>query len=239
MAIAANGPEHAESRNMAVRCSKCGEELLGAVNRCWKCGQAFAARPELDGSPPVRQGARLSAAEEPLEAVVLDDADEAARALVAGPKGSGVFFGQRPTTIEAAVPKKTPDPVGGAAQPQMPLAGLATAVRQAQPAAVSTADRIDAQRQGLMAMGGTVGSLVLACFALAIAPFRFEAALIALIGLAMGIWGLYSPRRRLAFAAMMLCCLAIGLGAYTGVRQLHIHIMKTRQPVIIEDGGAP
>src|SRR3954471_6203119 len=27
----------------AVRCSTCGEELLGAVNRCWRCGTAVVA----------------------------------------------------------------------------------------------------------------------------------------------------------------------------------------------------
>src|SRR6478672_8845126 len=39
---------------MAVRCSKCGEELLGPVNRCWKCGQQFTAQAESGGLPPVR-----------------------------------------------------------------------------------------------------------------------------------------------------------------------------------------
>ena len=39
---------------MAVRCSKCGEELLGPVNRCWKCGQQFSAQAETGGLPPVR-----------------------------------------------------------------------------------------------------------------------------------------------------------------------------------------
>src|SRR6185436_8707041 len=39
---------------MAVRCSKCGEELLGPVNRCWKCGQQFSAQAEIGGLPPVR-----------------------------------------------------------------------------------------------------------------------------------------------------------------------------------------
>src|SRR5437868_1140366 len=39
---------------MAVRCSKCGEELLGPVNRCWKCGQQFTAQAETGGLPPVR-----------------------------------------------------------------------------------------------------------------------------------------------------------------------------------------
>ncbi|PQO35360.1 hypothetical protein [Blastopirellula marina] len=39
---------------MATICSNCGEELIGAVNRCWRCGREF----ELDAladTPPVRR----------------------------------------------------------------------------------------------------------------------------------------------------------------------------------------
>lgn len=40
---------------MAVHCGKCGEELLGAVNRCWKCGTVY--QPQSGGAslPPVRR----------------------------------------------------------------------------------------------------------------------------------------------------------------------------------------
>src|SRR5436190_1837659 len=61
---------------MTVRCSKCGEELLGAVNRCWKCGQTFALRPEIDGRPPIRPELPPIGAE-PLEAIVLDETNVA------------------------------------------------------------------------------------------------------------------------------------------------------------------
>jgi hypothetical protein len=113
------------------------------------------------------------------------------------------------------------------------------ALQVAKPHPISTAERIDAKRKSLMAMGGTVGSLVLAIFSLALAAFRFEAALIAGIGLVMGIWGLYSPRRGLALIAMLLCWLGIGLGTYTGVRHLYLHILKNRPPVAAESIGNP
>jgi hypothetical protein len=100
-------------------------------------------------------------------------------------------------------------------------------------ATTSTADLIDAKRTSLTAMGGTVGSLVLGLFALVLALFRFEAALIALLGLVLGIWGLYSNKRGLALFAMLLCCLAIGLGSYTGAKQLYVYY-KNRQPVVDE-----
>ena len=37
---------------MPVHCATCGEELLGSVNRCWKCGNQFEALAE-DGLPPI------------------------------------------------------------------------------------------------------------------------------------------------------------------------------------------
>jgi len=189
---------------MTVRCSKCGEELMGAVNRCWKCGQMFAQRPEIDGRPPVRGDAIF---DEPLQAVVLGDEEQlAAQGSVA------------PSVALAAPAPLQPTP-------QSPIA--AQIQRHLR---TSTSDLIDAKRNSLMAMGGTVGSLVLGLFALALALFRFEAALIALLGLVLGIWGLYSPKRRLALAAMLLCCVAIGLGSYTGAKQLYVHI-KNLQPL--------
>ncbi len=40
---------------MSVRCSQCDEELFGAVNRCWRCGQRFAADLDSTKVPPVRR----------------------------------------------------------------------------------------------------------------------------------------------------------------------------------------
>ena len=50
---------------MAVLCGKCGEELLGAVNRCWRCGQVFGALPDEGGLPPVRRPPTKQHAETP------------------------------------------------------------------------------------------------------------------------------------------------------------------------------
>lgn len=45
---------------MSVVCDKCGEELMGAVNRCWKCGTTFA-HVEADDQPPIRRAPILAA----------------------------------------------------------------------------------------------------------------------------------------------------------------------------------
>ena len=142
--------------------------MLGAVNRCWKCGLAVAALP----------------AEEPLDAILLEE-------------GATAFAPLKTGSPFAAVP-------------------------------MATGERIDAQRAALTAMGGTVGAMILGLFALPVAYFRFEGALIALLGFVLGVWGLYSPRRRWALVALLLCCLAIGLASYTGARQVYVQLRKNQ-----------
>ena len=137
--------------------------------------------------------------------------------------------------VEAVVlDEDLPAGAGLAAGAPLPVAPTSPAAAQLRRlAATSTADLIDAKRTSLTAMGGTIGSLVLGLFALMLALFRFEAALIALLGLVLGIWGLYSNKRGLALFAMLLCCLAIGLGSYTGAKQLYVYY-KNRQPLVDE-----
>src|SRR5690349_689714 len=176
---------------MAVRCSKCGEELLGAVNRCWKCGQTFALHPEMDGTPPVRT--------EPAPA--------------SGQKGSGVFVGPGPPIQQSVIPTKTPDPltVAASSAPVVPPTVTTWTPRPLPPRRATTAEMIEARRAGQMAMGGTVASIVLGILAAGFSVLWPPAAIIAVLGLCMGIWGLYSPRRNWALIGMLICCLAIGI----------------------------
>jgi hypothetical protein len=193
---------------MTVRCANCGEELLGAVNRCWKCGRQFVARPTIEGLPPVQAELAAAAAEPALEAQVLDENSISADGVV------------QPAVAHAAVavmPASRPLPANPLATPK-------------QPALARPARKIP----NLAAMGGTIGALVLGAFSLLLAPFRFEAAIIALLGLLMGIWGLYSPRRGWALVGMLLCCLGISVGTYTGVRQLYWHLNRNA-PVTAEE----
>lgn len=181
---------------MAVRCSKCGEELLGAVNRCWKCGHTFALRLESDGRPPVRANA------DPIGSVPLE-----ARVLEPGEP--------MPTAAAALV---APMPVAPAPR------SVAIAVRPV------TSDVVDARRASIMAMGGTVASLVLGVFATALSMLWPPAAAVAVLGLALGIWGLGSQKRNLALIGMLICCLAIGIGAFGGARAIVIQV-KANRPI--------
>src|SRR5436190_3553469 len=197
---------------MAVHCSKCGEELLGAVNRCWKCGQMFAQHPEIDGRPPVRAEAAFGN-NQPLEAIVVE---QAAAADIAE-NGSHA---------------------GTAASPSAPISAVPVAMaRFVQPRRASTAELIDARRAGMMAMGGTVASLVLGVFAAGLSAIWPPAAMIAVLGLVMGIWGLSSPRRNWALVGMLLCCLAIGLGTFGLARGIYLE-MRNRKALTIEEPSA-
>ncbi|HMC11727.1 MAG TPA: hypothetical protein VKH44_10570 [Pirellulaceae bacterium] len=198
---------------MAVHCSKCGEELLGAVNRCWKCGQMFAQHPEIDGRPPVRAEAAFGN-NQPLEAIVVE---QAAAADIAE-NGSHA---------------------GTAASPSAPISAVPVAMaRFVQPRRASTSELIDARRAGMMAMGGTVASLVLGVFAAGLAAIWPPGAMIAVLGMVMGIWGLSSPRRNWALVGMLLCCLAIGLGTFGLARNIYIAIQQNKA-ITIEPDASP
>jgi hypothetical protein len=102
----------------------------------------------------------------------------------------------------------------------------------------TTADLIEARRMSMIAMGGTVASVVLGVFTALLAAVWPPAGFVAVLGLIMGIWGLYSPRRNWALAGMLLCCLAIGLGGYGGVRRLNDY-WKDRTAITMEGEPAP
>ena len=53
---------------MPVTCAKCGEELLGSVNRCWQCGSEMLSTPDAATAPPVRRRPAV-----PVSAVVAED----------------------------------------------------------------------------------------------------------------------------------------------------------------------
>jgi hypothetical protein len=84
-------------------------------------------------------------------------------------------------------------------------------------------------QQSHASWGGAVAAIVLGIFGVIIAPFRFEGAIVGMLGLAMGIWGLYSHRRGWALFGLILCCLAIGVGMYTGAFWL-FQVMNNAKP---------
>jgi hypothetical protein len=69
--------------------------------------------------------------------------------------------------------------------------------------------------------GGAVAALVLGAMSLIFSFFTWLAIFTALIGLVMGIWGLYSTRRGSAIIGVLLCCVALAFGGFNGIVSIY------------------
>ena len=193
---------------MAAReCPQCGEPLMGAVNRCWKCGLDLRAESR-PGMPPVSRTAHepLIVAElveekppSPLIAPPVPDPTEPGvgvetPVLEFGPSGSLLRRGSPFAAGSLLLPPQTSPEFGGATRKMPP-----------------------SLQQAYASNGGAIAALVLGIFGIILAPMRFEGAIVGAIGMGMGLWGLYSQRRGWALVGLIICCLAIAIGMYTGV----------------------
>jgi hypothetical protein len=201
---------------MAVRCSKCGEELLGPVNRCWKCGQQFTAQSDAGGLPPVR----YSPVDLPSDVVMAE--------LSGGPVTANV---QGEATVEARVAPaaNAPGPLGGrSVRTGSPfvkgavMQPVTTPAFPRNPLAPGVSPRIPGPPgHDHLAVAGAIIAILMGLFALGIAWIQSwvtisAAVVIALVGFAMGIWGLYSKHRGWALLGILISCAGIGVATYTG-----------------------
>jgi hypothetical protein len=149
--------------------------------------------------------------------------------------------GRPPVRAESAAPLGQPLEAI-VVEPTTPLSSEAplavAAPRFNLPTRSPTSDYIDARRASMMAMGGTVTSIVLGVFAALIALIWPPAAAIAVLGLAMGIWGLSSPKRNWALVGMLLCCLAIGIGTYGIMRSAYLYLQRNK-PIAVDSDATP
>ena len=197
-------------------CPRCAEPLMGAVNRCWKCGLDLRAATQPHTPPTsMNQAEPLIVAElapEKTEA----ETDQAATSTATEPlptQATGPAYAPEPGQIVGYTPegltirKGSPFAAGALLLPPQQAPKYGAAARKKKPPGL---------QQAYASAGGAIAAMVLGTFGLIIAPFRFEGAIVGALGLIMGIWGLYSPRRGWALFGLILCCLAIGLGMYTG-----------------------
>lgn len=72
------------------------------------------------------------------------------------------------------------------------------------------------------AAGGAIASVVLGVMALVATRLITPGALlISILGVGMGVWGLYSDRRGLAILGLALCCIAMAISGFLIVVQLY------------------
>lgn len=179
---------------MAVQCAKCGEELLGSVNRCWRCGSEFEAPAGVVDEPPVRRRPIAEPLAPPLEAILVgeDGAEvaEAAQAVQERWSRRGSPFAESEEGGVATAPPPTTEfsPASPAQPTNYPVS--------------------------LGAVGGATAAIMLAGIGFVLLAFYPAISLLlAAIGVGFGIWGLQAPRRAAALIGLILCCVAFTLSA--------------------------
>jgi hypothetical protein len=208
---------------MKARCENCGEELLGAVNRCWRCGASVASAVTVD-LPPVRRAPPTLPTPKRAtgdDAGAVPTADRPADEELTPIAESG-----SPTDGSPGLAARNPSTVFGEPDELVPLAMLrdSASSNPAQPEVpASAAERLRTGRTSparsthYSSIAGAIASLSLGGMSLLFSYFTTLALIPAAMGVAMGIWGLYSTRRAMAFAGIVLCSLVLLISGIRGI----------------------
>jgi len=209
---------------MKIACAKCGEELLGAVNRCWKCGTTFDAPAGDETGPPVRRA--------PIENLIpIPDpsGDVPVMAELAEPDPSSPLPAASPRP--ARLDRESAAPAPGGAQVETPetrapVAGVKAAGEGATPARPPTTTTRPGFRFSHR-YGGWLGALALT-IGLASAAFSFHsfwALAGSVAGLVFGIWALAGKRRGAAMLGIIVCCIALTVSGYRALLVAYTAVM--------------
>jgi hypothetical protein len=217
-----------------VICAHCGEELMGSVNRCWRCGRTFVAEHNPDNLPPIRRrpiplelvnksleelAAAAATAERTTSDSARQEAEGATGVLVAElVEGAAVAAGGSVASVavESPPPEATRPPAPVASQPVVvqpaPAAGTPYYAPPPTPIYPSSAG----------ATGGAIASVVLGVMALAALKLITPGALvISILGVGMGVWGLHSDRRAVAVLGLLLNCVAMAISGFLSAVELY------------------
>lgn len=232
---------------MTIRCAHCGEELLGAVNRCWRCGKPHVLHSGVDGLPPVRidPSSFALAAEllpegpaEPSAVSLPTDANEVPIALIAEasePLNRFHLNRHSPlnTSREPSAHADAPSARTGEYHPfQNRIVRRGSPFRDAKPTRLRAAsanpeatqpqDPPGGQRTNLASVAAQL-SLPLAVAALVLTGILpIGGLVIACLSMSMAVWGLSSRRWLAATLGLLLGCLAFTVHVVLIAHQLDL-----------------
>lgn len=198
---------------MKIICAKCGEELLGAVNRCWKCGTEFDLPSGDEDGPPVRRA--------PIADLHPAPSDNANLPVMAELADSEVSSTSSATPLPRNETGSHTLPASAATQPahEPALSTLDTAAgaerkgaEQTKPPAMLPSPRFRISHR----YGGWLGglALVIGLSSAAFSYHSFWALAGSFLGLALGIWALAGQRRGAAMLGIIFCCIALTVSGY-------------------------
>jgi hypothetical protein len=182
---------------MPVRCATCSEELLGAVNRCWKCGAFVTLNLEAFQTPPIRR------------APVVLKPKVAAVSTVTSSHGA-VSVAELADSLH--VQQSNTATPGGMRRRGNPFAADATHAVFVPQASDEMANADAAEKGVWVAIPVAVLAWILAFF------FPPAALIVALVAIGLAIWGLSSRKKALAGAVIVLSILGFVLGGYQSAR---------------------
>ena len=199
---------------MPVICANCGEELLGAVNRCWRCGQHALSTPDAASVPPVRrtpvsmeqpapQAARPSTQErDPPVAEKTSDTTSTDSPL----SDEGIQFDD-PAKPAATTAEVVPAGNVDNREEVDTLPQRLTPIPNSPRPAVTTPK--PPSWKNWIAFGGILAGLL----ATGIGWLTPWMLILAVVGVVCGILGLTSRRKALAIVALLLCMLGVSVSS--------------------------
>ena len=238
LSLAGLFPEHSL---VNVQCTRCGEALLGAVNRCWRCGTVFPASVDSDDLPPVRRSPLVSTAVE-----------------VTGrqtPSGGASAEGEAAPRSYPMDGDHLPRPEFGTTSPVQVGSPFSD---RSEPLAVNVPldhpsnahDRLTTRSpatqypRNLAARGGATASLSLGLISwLGVLMILWGdwsplgTVVTSLLGIGLGVWGVFSHFRRVAITGLLMGCITLAVSGFCEAIDIYVRVNGENPFAPVLDGN--
>ena len=219
-------PKILEQLRVNVQCARCGEELLGAVNRCWRCGTDFVSPVGSAELPPVRR-TPLAASAAPSENTGDDTSstDSNTDCQSGGVADSGL--------VDSGFGNTAPVQVGSPFRQGSLRPSCDSSSNPSQNVTTQLGFPLQKTRypRNLAAQGGAVSSISLGFISLIGVTLAVWGAwsplgpvITAVLGILMGAWGAFSQLRRVATVGLVISCFAFAVAGFLSAVEVYVYV---------------